>query len=137
MGYARPLVLEAALQAWNVQRGEAQSIDVAWGATRAVVVTRPRWSKRDLGLADLAEAVPELKKAFGREPKHVALVRDRESPMHQKEGDLRVELGVEETTGLGAVKWLNLLDLPRVVMYDHGGLCPCGRRTYLVGQCTR
>ena len=109
LGYARPLVLEAALHARNVQRGEAQSIAEAWGATRAVVVTRPRWSKRDLGLADLAEAVPELKRAFGREPKRVILVRDRESPMHQKEGDLRGELGVGEASGLGAVEWLRLI----------------------------
>ena len=137
LGLARPLILEAALQARNVQRNEAQSIAEAWGAMHAVVILRPRWSKRDLGLKELLEAMPELKAPFARESKYTVLVRDRESTMHQKEGELRKELGLEEAAGLGDVQWLTLLGLPRSVMFDHGGLCQCGRRTYLFGQCVR
>ena len=33
--------------------------------------------------------------------------------------------------------WERILSEGLAVMFDHGGICPCGRRTYLFGQCVK
>ena len=40
--YSRPLVLEVALQARNVQRQEAQSIAEGWAGVKVCILARPR-----------------------------------------------------------------------------------------------
>ncbi len=78
--------------------------------------------------------MPELTAPYVRESNCTVLVRDRESAMHRKEGELREKLGPSEAAGLGEVHWLTWLGQPQSVMFDHGGLFQCGRRTYLFGQ---
>ena len=94
--YVKPLVLEVALQARNVQRQEAQEMASAWGAIKLCVVHRPRWSKKELGLGELLEALPELKATFPRMGREVLWLVDRRSPLRQQEVAAAKQLLVAE-----------------------------------------
>ena len=50
LAYAKPLQLEVALQARNVQRDEVQSIAESWGRAKACVILYPVLSQKKLGL---------------------------------------------------------------------------------------
>ena len=59
-GYARPALLEFALQARNVQREEVRLVVGAWSKVKGCVLLKPRLGKAGVGLKLLELALPEL-----------------------------------------------------------------------------
>ena len=59
-GYARPALLEFALQARNVQREEVRQIAGAWSKLKGSVVSNPRLGKASVGMKLLELAFPVL-----------------------------------------------------------------------------
>ena len=135
--HSKPLVLEAALQARNLQRSEAQKVAEGWGAVRCCLARMPRWSKKSMSTVEWAEAVPELSTEFAKEGRWFGLLRDRRSPHHAEEDAFKTRFKVDTFPSADGVPWDQLLSGGATVMFDHGGICPCGRRTYLFGQCVK
>jgi len=135
--FSKPLVLEAALQARNLQRKEAQTVAEGWGSVRGCLASVPRWSRKDMGTAEWTEAVPELKAEFAKEDRWFGLIRDRRSPHHAEEESFKEQFVLNAFQSADAVPWDQVLSRGLTVMFDHGGVCPCGRRTYLFGQCAK
>ena len=60
LAYAKPLQLEVALQARNVQRDEVQSIAESWGLVKACAAVYPGLSQAKVGLELLKKSNPEM-----------------------------------------------------------------------------
>ncbi len=84
-----------------------------------------------MGTAERTEAVPELRTELPRASRWVGLLRDRQSPHYKEEAKFCEQLRVPECLGLDAVPWETVLGEGLTVMFGHGGVCPCGRRTYV------
>ena len=47
------------------------------------------------------------------------------------------ETKVEVVESFGAIPFAELLGQPPLLMWEHQGRCPCGKRSYLFGQCSK
>ena len=56
---------------------------------------------------------------------------------YQDTKNLLALTGVEVLPDIGSVPFGALLEIPATIMWEHQGICPCGRKTYLFGQCPR
>ena len=65
------------------------------------------------------------------------VVRDYKSSHYKEEKKLVDDLQVEWLEGLDSPALPVLMESKGRLMWDHDGVCVCGRRTYLFGQCLR
>ena len=136
LGYARPFVLERVLQKRNVQRQEAQRMGEAWGNVNAVVGWRPRMFRKGVMMDMLQPAVPELfEKKCPVDGVWQFQLKDHKSPHYLDEKTLREALEIEELEGLDKEKLNVLVRAPSRPIWDHEGVCSCGKRAYLFSQC--
>ena len=90
-------------------------------------------------LSDILEpALPELfKNKCPVEPTRSFVVRDYKSSHYKEEKKLIDDLQVEWLEGLDSPVLPVLMEQKGRMMWDHDGVCGCGRRTYLFGQCLK
>ena len=123
IGYSRPLVLELALQARNVQRDELRVIAESWGSVRGCFTWKPRISKRSLGKASLEKALPEMFEDFPEEgPRLIALDIDP-NPLKDQERDFLKRLRVDKVKTWEEVPWIEVISKPNKEMWAHAGRC--------------
>ena len=65
------------------------------------------------------------------------LIRDYKSAHYLDEKQLGDDLAIERLEGLDKEALSVLVSQPSRTMWEHDGVCGCGRRTYLFGQCFR
>ena len=138
LAYAKPLQLEVALQARNVQRDEVQSIAESWGRIKACISLYPVLSQNKVGCDLLKKCNPEMfDQEFPVEGLPVyGVITDSDRHSDQQRSLFR-SAGVEKVRDLSFVDWQMLLGRPPREMWSHTGKCQCGRRTFLFGQCPR
>ena len=119
-----------------MQRAECQEIASAWGGIKLIIVSEPRVSKTGLGHTRLELAVPELYlKQEVAEPLRTVLLRLKHSPHYDELSQLAEKLQLVQVKSLGMIPIELALLSPSRLMWEHNGVCPRGRRTYLLSQC--
>ncbi|CAK9046219.1 Retrovirus-related Pol polyprotein from transposon opus [Durusdinium trenchii] len=129
-----PLVVELTLQARNLQLKEVQKVGSAWSKIKCIWCVNPRVWKSQIGAEDVTQACPELKKKFSVEP----LKGFGVSTKHGRPDDTTAmfeALGLAKVDGLDELNLRSLLSEPAREVWEHEGLCVCGRRTYLFSRC--
>ena len=126
-----PLVVELTLQARNLQRKEARAAGEAWAGIKAIWVLRPRLWRTQSGHQEIAESCPELQREFPEPPLRGFGVVGKIAAGDEVLRLLRLDpsKGIEEASVRG------MLAEPSREMWDHDGLCACGKRTYLFSRC--
>ena len=126
-----PLVVELTLQARNLQRKEARAAGEAWAGIKAIWSLRPRLWRTQSGHQEIAESCPELQKDFPEPPLRGFGVVGKIAAGDEVLRCLRLDgsKGIEESSIRG------MLSEPSREMWDHDGLCSCGKRTYLFSRC--
>ena len=126
-----PLVVELTLQARNLQRKEARAAGEAWAGIKAIWAVRPRLWRTQSGHQEIAESCPELQREFPEPPLRGFGVVGKIAAGDEVLRLLRLDpsKGIEEASVRG------MLAEPSREMWDHDGLCACGKRTYLFSRC--
>ena len=123
------------LLARNVHISEAQKIANAWSKIKLLVGVNPRISKAKPGRQLLQEACPEW---FSPHPleclPRLGLV-ERYAPAKEEIEELLSSTGVIKIGSLGEVIWHAWLERDSKEIWEHEGLCACGRQRRLFGQC--
>ena len=124
------LVVELTLQARNLQRKEARAAGEAWAGIKAIWVLRPRLWRTHSGHQEIAESCPELQREFPEPPLRAFGVVGKIAAGDEVLRLLRLDpcKGIEEASVRG------MLAEPSREMWDHDGLCACGKRTYLFSR---
>ena len=119
------------LQARNLQRKEARAAGEAWAGIKAIWVLRPRLWRTQSGHQEIAESCPELQRDFPEPPLRGFGVVGKIAAGDEVLRSLRLDpcKGIEEASIRG------MLEEPSREMWDHDGLCVCGKRTYLFSRC--
>ena len=125
------LVVELTLQARNLQRKEAHAAGEAWAGIKAIWVLRPRLWRTQSGHQEIAESCPELQMDFPEPPLRGFGVVGKVAAGDEVLRLLRLDpsKGIEEASVRG------MLAEPSREMWDHDGLCACGKRAYLFSRC--
>ena len=129
-----PLVVELTLQARNLQTKEVREIGSSWGRIKAVWSVNPRVWRTQLGATEVKEAIPELLKDFVVDPLNgfgVATKTGRPDELDAMFEALRLE----KITSVAAVGIRGMLAEPGREVWEHDGLCSCGKKTYLFSRC--
>ena len=126
-----PLVVELTLQARNLQRKEARAVGEAWAGIKAIWAVRPRLWRTQQGHLEVAEACPELKKDFPEPPLRGFGIVGKQALGAEVLRSLRLDAvrSIDDASIRG------MLDEPSRPLWDHEGLCICGKRTYLFSRC--
>ena len=138
LALAKPLLIEAALAARNVQRDEADAAGKAWGGVLTVVVRQPRLGKSKSGVELFKLAAPEVFVKFPEPAIHVVAVHHRTDALYDDAAVLyKAFEEIDIVTDVKGVVWQQLIEGKRPrVMWSHSGRCSCGKRTYLFGACS-
>ncbi|CAK9002134.1 Retrovirus-related Pol polyprotein from transposon 412 [Includes: Protease [Durusdinium trenchii] len=129
-----PLVTEVTLQARNLQVKETVKVGAGWGRIKGVWAVDPRIWRNQVGQEDVGLACPELGKEFPVEPLRgfgVATKKGRPDETARMLEALRLTR-VERVDSVGL---RSALSEPPREMWEHEGLCSCGKRTYLFSRC--
>ena len=123
--------MELTLQARNLQCKEARAAGEAWAGIKAISVLRPRLWRTQSGHQEIAESCPELQREFPEPPLRGFGVVGKIAAGDEVLRLLRLDpsKGIEEASVRG------MLAEPSREMWDHDGLCACGKRTYLFSRC--
>jgi len=136
--YAKPLCLEHALQTRNVQRKEAHILAQAWGNVALVLIHEPRMSRKALSLDKIKIAMPELFATdFPISDRRVIALKDQKSAHYISTKEFYHELKVAVADSVADVSLDHLIQHPPLLMWEHNGVCSCGKRTFLFGQCPK
>ena len=129
-------MLEAALALRNVDSKEALQIAKAWGNVKAIIIKDPRVSKARLRLTELRQAIPELfDKDHPWEGPPCIVVHERSSHHCDEQRKLCEELELLRVPSLTSALVRGFLKRPSRLIWDHHGVCHCGKRTCLFSQC--
>ena len=135
--YGHPGCLEQVLATRNVQPAELPEIGQAWGNVSAIIVQEPRLSKKGVQLANIQLAAPEMFAEYPVASRRTVSWKDSRI-LHYNETKEFLKLAkIEVAEEFGSIPFSGLLDEPPVLMWEHGGRCPCGKRSYLFGQCPK
>ena len=129
-----PLVTEVTLQARNLQVKETVKVGAGWGRIKGIWAVDPRIWRNQVGQEDVGLACPELGKEFPVEPLRgfgVATKKGRPDETARMLEALRLTR-VERVDSVGL---RSALSEPPREMWEHEGLCSCGKRTYLFSRC--
>ena len=130
----RPLVVELTLQARNLQQKEVRAVGAAWGALKCAWTVDPRIWKSQIGSADIEAACPEVKKEFPVEPVRGFGVSTKTGRPDDSQSMFDA-LKLTKVPTIDSVGLRSLLQEPKREMWEHEGLCTCGKRTYLFSRC--
>ena len=137
MAYAHPGCLEQVLATRNVQPAELPEICQPWGNVAAVVIQEPRLSKKGVQLDKIKLACPEMFQAYPIQPRRTLSWKDSKAIHYLETKALLEAAKVEVVENIGAIPSINLLQVPPLLMWEHEGRCPCGKRTFLFSQCPK
>lgn len=131
-------MVEKTLVARNAQRDEVYRLGSAWGRVRMVLARRPQIRKAPIALEELRKAVPELfDQEYPWDPLPGFVVTDRLLAGHEFSKELATAVGCPVIGTMREVELAGPLVGPGRLIWEHGGKCQCGRRTYLFGQCEK
>ena len=118
LAYAKPLLLEMALHARNVQRDEVQSIAETWARVKACAALLPALSQSKVDLSLLRKANPELFDLTFPVESIPAYGVVSGSDHHASQQRLMfAEAGVTKVRDLTYVDWHTALSRPRRARY--------------------
>ena len=138
VGYAKPLLLEAALATRNIQPEELSEIRDAWGETRVVVIHDPKVHKTSVREDELKESTPELfDTTFPIPMLKTFSWKDTKVTLYQEGKQLMDLMGIGVVDMFQDIPFARLLEEPSVLMWEHQGKCPCGKKAYLFNQCPK
>jgi len=137
LGVSRPVLLETALAARNVQTDDARLLAEPWGALKLVIATSPHQGKAKLEVELIKRAVPELFEDSPWDPVPVVAIIDPKNPKRDKERDLLAGIVVMQHPRLDDVPFQEFLGTPDRLIWEHNGKCACGKKTYLFAQCVQ
>ena len=129
-----PLVAELTLQARNLQVNETVKVGSAWGRIKGTWSVNPRVWKTQGGAGEEASACPELQKKFPVDPIRGFGVGTKQGRPDELEGMFEV-LRLNKVSSIDSVALKSMLQEPPREMWEHGGYCSCGKRTYLFSRC--
>ena len=130
-----PMVMEAVLQARNIQRDEAHRMGAAWSKIKGVFVRNPRIGKSKVGLELLLASCPEILKDHPVERLPRYGVVPKICPGKDEVLDYCSKMNLPVQDSLAGFPWKTILEQPVREYWEHDGKCQCGKRTYLFGQC--
>ena len=129
-----PLVVELTLQARNLQHKEVQKVGSAWSRIKGIWSVNPRIWKSQIGAEEVGQACPELHKEFSVEPlKGYGVATKRGRP--DDTAAMLTALRLSRVDGIDGLNLRSLLSEPGREIWEHEGLCVCGRKTYLFSRC--
>ncbi|CAE7222588.1 pol [Symbiodinium necroappetens] len=120
-----------------VGRDESRAVAAAWGAVKLAVVEVPRLSRAKPGWTVLKEGCPEFKLESPIEPWPVEAVLPKGTPNVVELKSACEELKVSVAEKMGTTAWGPWLERETKEAWEHSGVCACGRRTALFGQCMK
>ena len=123
------LAVELTLQARNLERKEARAAGSAWAGIIGVWCVR-LW-RSQVGHAEVAEACPEMNKPFVEPPLRGYGIMGKVTLGDEVLKVLR--LGGARSIEDAAIR--SMLDEPSREVWDHDGVCACGKKTYLFSRC--
>ena len=132
---ASPVVVETVMLSRNIQQGEAHKLASAWAKVKIVAGVNPRISKANPGCQLLKEACPEMFKPHPLESIPRLGLLDGEIPKKEEIREFLGSAGIVLVESWESILWKGWLEKPSKEIWEHGGLCACGRRTRLFGQC--
>eukprot|EP00969_Alexandrium_andersonii_P023736 1036438-Alexandrium_andersonii.AAC.1 len=104
-------MLEVALQARNVQRGEAQAIAEGWARLKAMALSEPRLGRAQVGLDLLRQAFAETFELTYPAPKpKVWVVLPQTRALYLQVKDLLEAAGAEKAGAWGSVDWREVVE---------------------------
>ena len=138
LAVSKPLQVEVALAARNVQREEAKSIADAWGGILAIGCRQPRLGKAKVGAELFKLAAPEcFLEGYPISPRKVIAVLDKSKPGHDEEARLYDGLDIVPVSKLDDLAWDSIVSAHKLLMWEHNGVCQCGKRTFLFALCSK
>ncbi|CAK8990984.1 unnamed protein product, partial [Durusdinium trenchii] len=132
---ASPVVVETVMLSRNIQQGEAHKLATAWAKVKIIAGVNPRISKANPGCELLKEACPEMFKPHPLESIPRLGLLEGEVPRKEEIREFLGAAGVVLVETWDSILWKGWLEKPSKDIWEHGGLCACGRRTRLFGQC--
>ena len=129
-----PLVVELTLQARNLQNREVRQVGSAWSKIKGVWSVNPRVWKTQIGAEDVMQACPEIRKEFSVEPLKGFGVSTKQGRPDDTAAMFET-LRLSKVEGIDALNLRSLLLEPSREMWEHSGVCSCGKRTYLFSRC--
>ena len=133
--YGHPGQLEQVLATRNVQPAELHEIGQAWGNVAAIIVEEPRLSKKGVQFANIKLSAPEMFQNYPVASRRTVSWKDSKI-LHYNDTKLFLDAAsVEMLPSFGAIPFGGLLEEPPLLMWEHDGRCPCGKRSFLFGQC--
>ena len=131
------------MQSRSTQREEGSAMAEAWGGVRVGVVLDPRMSKVGLMPDRIRAAVPELYRL--NQPTEAMKVYVAQLGMGPQSRGLHYdevktfasELHVPFVKDMDSVPLSGLVQEPNRLVWEHDGVCICGKRTYFLPRCAR
>ena len=123
-----------------MQAAEALKIGDYWGKVKLVVAGMPRMSRvqnAKLGPHMIQQFCPEMIDGTFPVPNIRAIgVKDQHSETYDFDNVFAI-MKTEVKNNFGEIMWEECLAKKPREMWSHEGQCPCGRKTYLFGQCSK
>ena len=137
LAYGHPGCLEQVLATRNVQPAELPEISQSWGNVAAIVLQEPRLSKKGVQSSNIRAASPEMFEDYPVASRRTFSWHDKKITHYLDTKEFLKETKVEVVESFGAIPFAELLGQPPLLMWEHQGRCPCGKRSYLFGQCSK
>ena len=135
--YGRPLAMELALQARNVQVSELMGIAEGWAGVKLILVSGPRLNKVRTGTEVVERSLPEAYvEDYPVENRPTYGIME-ECPKKDEVRALLERMKVRESENWSAVPLDQTLRARSPEVWSHEGVCACGRKTYLFARCPR
>ena len=135
--YGHPGSLEQVFATRNVQPAELPEIAQAWGNVSAIIVQEPRLSKKGVQLESIKLAAPELFQDYPVRSRRTVSWKDTRILHYNDTKEFFRLAKIEVSEEFGSIPFPGLLEEPSLLMWEHQGRCPCGKRSYLFGQCPK
>ena len=135
--YGRPLAMELALQARNVQVSELTGIAEAWAGVKIILVSGPRLNKVRTGAEVVERSLPEAYVGDYPVESRPTYGLIEKCPKKDESRALLERMKVQESENWSALPLDRALKTKSPEVWSHEGVCACGRRTYIFARCLR
>ena len=132
-----PGCLEGVLASRNVQTAELPELTQAWGNVAAIIIQEPRLSRKGVQLANIRTACPEMFQDYPVPSRRTLSWLDTKTVHYVETKEFFKTTNVSVVENFSAVPFLMLMEEPPLLMWEHQGRCPCGKRSYLSSQCPK
>ena len=133
---SRPLVVELALGARVVQHEESQELVAAWNRMDLILAREPKLGKVNPGLQLLVQAIPEMVADYPVAALKCMVAVRRTDPHRGAVEEFGRGCSFPVCGALQDVDWVGQAWGARAPLWEHHGLCVCGRKAYLFSECS-